>query len=212
MNIIKSTAKKTMSSREIAELTEKRHADVKRDIMVMSEQLEIDVRKFAHTYFDSQNREQGEFLLDQDTTLCLVSGYSAKLRMAIIKRWKQLEEGFYIPQTYGEALQLCADQAKQLEVAKPKIEYFDMVADVNNYMNATTVGQKVGMSATVLNKHLEGLDVYNRAIKTGRVFQQWFIDKGLGVMKKTDNGYNLSRFTNKGEQWVIQKLTSEGVI
>ena len=40
----------TMSSREIATLCDKRHSDVKRDIDVMAEQLEIDVRKFAHIY------------------------------------------------------------------------------------------------------------------------------------------------------------------
>lgn len=223
MNLIQSNVK-TMSSREIADLTGKRHADVKRDILVMGEQLEIDVSKFASIYLDSQNREQREFLLDQDTTLCLVSGYSAKLRMVIIKRWYELENQSLKPQLPDftnpvEAARAWADEVeakliaqKQLELAAPKVEYFDRVADVNNYMNATTVGQKVGMSGTTLNKHLEQFDVYNRAIKTGRVFQQWFIDKGLGVMKKTDNGYNQSRFTNKGEQWVIQKLTSEGIV
>lgn len=223
MNLMQSNVK-TMSSREIAELTGKRHTDVKRDILVMADQLEIDVSKFAHTYVDSQNREQREFLLDQDTTLCLVSGYSAKLRMTIIARWKELENQALKPQLPDFTNPIAAARAwadeveakqlaqQQLQIAAPKVHYFDMVADVNNHMNATTVGQKFGMSATILNKHLEQLNVYNRTIKQGRVFQQWFIDKGLGVMKKTDNGYNQSRFTNKGEQWVIEKLTSEGVI
>ncbi|EPB4209792.1 Rha family transcriptional regulator, partial [Yersinia enterocolitica] len=46
----------TMSSREVAELTGKRHTDVKRDIEVMMAQLNEDVSKFAHTYLDSMNR------------------------------------------------------------------------------------------------------------------------------------------------------------
>lgn len=203
---------KTMSSREIAELTGKRHADVKRDILVMGEQLEIDVSKFASIYTDSQNREQREFSLDQETTLCLVSGYSAKLRMAIIKRWKELEEEFYIPQTYGEALQLCADQAKQLEIAAPKVEYFDKVAERTTLLNATQVGQKVGMSAIKMNLRLSELGVYNKAIKRSRVFQQWFIDQGLGELKQTETGHSQAMFTIKGEQWVIQKFISEGLI
>lgn len=203
---------KTMSSREIAELTGKRHADVKRDILVMGEQLEIDVSKFASIYTDSQNREQREFSLDQETTLCLVSGYSAKLRMAIIKRWKELEEEFYIPQTYGEALQLCADQAKQLEIAAPKVEYFDKVAERTTLLNATQVGQKVGVSAIKMNLRLSELGVYNKAIKRSRVFQQWFIDQGLGELKQTETGHSQAMFTIKGEQWVIQKFISEGLI
>lgn len=223
MNLIQSNIK-TMSSREIAELTGKRHSDVKRDISVMAEQLNLDVSNFAQIYIDQSNRNQTEYLLDQETSLCLVSGYSAPLRMAIIKRWSELESQSLKPKLPDftnpvEAARAWANEVEakqiaqeQLKLAAPKVEYFDRVADVNNYMNATTVGQKVGMSGNALNKHLEQFNVYNRTIKTGRVFQQWFIHKGLGVMKKTDNGYNQSRFTNKGEQWVIEKLTSEGIV
>ena len=50
----------TMSSREIATLCDKRHADVKRDIEVLANQLEIDVSKFAYIYSDSMNRQQHE--------------------------------------------------------------------------------------------------------------------------------------------------------
>ena len=218
------TMQKTMSSREIAELTGKEHRHVRRDIQIMCEQLKIDESRFGHTYVDSMNRNQYEYLLDQETSLCLVAGYSAPLRMAIIKRWKELEDQALKPQLPDftnpvEAARAWANEVEakqiaqeQLQIAAPKVEYFDRVADVHNYMNATTVGQKVGLSGTALNKQLEQFNVYNRAIKTGRVFQQWFIDQGLGVMKKTDNGYNQSRFTNKGEQWVIQKFISEGLV
>ncbi|CAL1778171.1 anti-repressor, partial [Acinetobacter phage vB_AbaM_Highwayman] len=222
MNLIQSNIK-TMSSREISNLTGKRHTDVKRDILVMGEQLEIDVSKFASIYLDSQNREQREFLLDQDTTLCLVSGYSAKLRMVIIKRWQELENQSLKPQLPDftnpvEAARAWADEVeakliaqKQLELAAPKVEYFDRVADVGNLMTASVVGKKIGMSAQVLNAHLQEMKVYDKRQK-GRVFQQWFIDKGYGELKKTDNGYNQSKFTNKGEQWIIEKFVSEGLI
>lgn len=82
----------TMSSREIAELTGKRHPDVKRDIQVMIETLAEDVSAFAHIYRDSMNREQTEYLLDHDHTDCLLTGYSAPMRMKVIRRWRQLEE------------------------------------------------------------------------------------------------------------------------
>ncbi|WP_291972530.1 Rha family transcriptional regulator [Candidatus Symbiopectobacterium sp.] len=66
-----------MSSREIAELTEKRHPDVKRDVERMISDLQGDVSKFAHIYLDSMNRQQTEYLLDRDHTECLLTGYSA---------------------------------------------------------------------------------------------------------------------------------------
>ena len=82
----------TMSSREIATLTGKKHYHVMRDIEILAAQLEVDVSKFGGIYTDSQNRQQTEYLLDKDTCLCLVAGYNAKLRMAIIKRWQELEQ------------------------------------------------------------------------------------------------------------------------
>ena len=116
-----------------------------------------------------------------------------------------------LPQTFAEALQLAADQARQLELAAPKVQYFDRVADTKNLLNASQVGKKVGMSAVKLNQHLADMGVYDRRI-AGRTFAQWFIDKGYGEVKQTEQGYPQSKFTNKGEQWVIEQLVSEGVV
>ena len=82
----------TMSSREIAELTNKRHPDVKRDIKNMLEQLEIGVSNFAHTYKDVQNKQQTEYLLPKKYIECLLTGYSVPLRMKVIDRMHELEE------------------------------------------------------------------------------------------------------------------------
>ncbi|WP_413038119.1 Rha family transcriptional regulator [Pseudomonas coronafaciens] len=84
-----------MSSLEIAELTGKRHPDVKRDIQSMTSELQEDVSIFARIYLDSMNRQQTEYLLDREHTECLLTGYSAKMRMAVIKRWHELEEGIH---------------------------------------------------------------------------------------------------------------------
>lgn len=82
---------RTMSSREIASLTGKRHANVKRDIVAMLAELKVDVLSFEHIYLDGQNREQVEYLLDREHTDCLLTGYSAGLRMKVIRRWRELE-------------------------------------------------------------------------------------------------------------------------
>lgn len=82
----------TMSSREIAELTGKAHRNVRRDIEAMLEELKEDVLSFEHIYLDSMNREQKEFLLDRDHVECLLAGYSAPLRMKVIRRLHELEQ------------------------------------------------------------------------------------------------------------------------
>lgn len=82
----------TMSSREIANVTGKRHANVKRDILAMLKELKADVLSFEHIYLDGQNREQIEYLLDREHTDCLLTGYSAPMRMKVIRRWRELEQ------------------------------------------------------------------------------------------------------------------------
>lgn len=90
---ILSNAIQTMSSREIAELTGKRHPDVTRDIEKMLLELGEDARSFAHIYLDSMNREQVEYHLDRELTETLLTGYSAVLRRKVIARWRELEFG-----------------------------------------------------------------------------------------------------------------------
>lgn len=128
-----------------------------------------------------------------------------------IRKTGSYSDSAKLPQTFSEALQLAADQAKQLEIAAPKVDFYDRVADVGNLMTAGVVGKKIGMSAQVLNTNLDHFKVYDKRQK-GRVFNQWFIDKGYGEIKKTENGFNSSKFTNKGEQWVIEKFVSEGIV
>lgn len=104
----------TMSSREIATLCAKQHQHVKRDVETMCQQLGLDTSKFGHIYLDGMNREQTEYLLDKETCLCLVAGYNAKLRMAIIKRWQELEQATTqkpVPLTFAEALRASTSSA-----------------------------------------------------------------------------------------------------
>lgn len=83
----------TMSSREIAELTGKRHDNVMRDIRKMLEQLGEGLLKFEGTYRDPQNGQLYPcFHLPKDLTITLVSGYSPVLRHRIVTRWMELEE------------------------------------------------------------------------------------------------------------------------
>ena len=50
------------------------------------------------------------------------------------------------------------------------------------------------------------------SIKSGRVFKQWFVDKGFGRMVQNDNGYPQAKFTTDGQAWIVEKFTSEGII
>lgn len=213
---------KTMSTRVIAELTEKEHRNVKRDCEVMFQGLQLDALNFEHIYFDSMNRKQTEYLLNEELTMTLVTGYNIVLRNRVIKRWKELELQANLP-SYAiddpiERAKKWIEEEKQkqaaihqLELAAPKVQYFDKVVDRSTLLNATQVAQKLGMSAVAMNKLLDDLDVYSRNVKRARVFKQWFIDAGYGELKQTELGFSQPMFTTKGEAWAIEKLVSEGV-
>lgn len=81
----------TMSSREIAELTEKEHAHVMRDIRAMLEVLKKDASIFGAIYHDAYGREQACFDLPKRETYILITGYSVTMRAKIIDRWQELE-------------------------------------------------------------------------------------------------------------------------
>ena len=81
----------TMSSREIAKLTGKRHDNVIRDIARMLNELDSAHLKFEGSYKDSTGRTLPTFNLPKRETLILVSGYSVELRAKIIDRWQALE-------------------------------------------------------------------------------------------------------------------------
>ena len=211
--IIKSS-QLTMSTRLIAELTGKEHFNVKRDCVVMFNELELDALRFEGIYFDTMNRQQTEYLLPKNLVETLITGYSIKLRYQVIQRLHELENRAKstVPQTFSEALQLAADQAKQLELAAPKVTYYDTVVERSTLLNASQVAQKIKMSAIKMNKILDSLNVYHRGIKRARLFQQWFIDKGFSEVKQTELGFSQPMFTTLGEAWVIEKLVSEGVL
>ncbi|WP_180052029.1 Rha family transcriptional regulator [Acinetobacter sp. YH12099] len=94
MNILAQFAenKKTMSSREIAELCEKQHKHVCRDIEVMFDALNLNSEGYAQNWTHPQNGQTyTEYLLDENLTMTLVTGYSVVLRHRVVSRWKQLE-------------------------------------------------------------------------------------------------------------------------
>lgn len=99
----------TMSSREIAELCDKRHDHVMRDIKKMLEELysentapkfgvsdftelKFESSDFAGVYKDSTCRTLPCYNLPKRECLILISGYSTALRAKIINRWQKLEK------------------------------------------------------------------------------------------------------------------------
>jgi len=85
---------KKMSSIDIAELTGKNHQHVMRDIRKLIETMAIAESNFGRSeYKDASGKSNPMFELDFQATMTLITGYDAKRRSAVVKRWIALETG-----------------------------------------------------------------------------------------------------------------------
>lgn len=101
---------------------------------------------------------------------------------------------------------------KQIEQDAPKVAHFNAVADRKTLLNATQVAHSVGLkSPQALNTKLDLIGVYNKSVKRGKAFKAWFIEQGLGEMKQGNTGHMQPLFTTKGQVWVYELLSREGV-
>jgi len=138
----------TMSSREIAELCEKRHDHVIVDVEKL-----FDFYKETYTpeksglliqessYVASNGKSNKQYLLSKDAVIDLITGYSLPHRHAVNQRWQELESRMVehrLPTNFVEALEMLvvAEKDKLLLQAKidkdaPKVIIADMLLDAD---------------------------------------------------------------------------------
>lgn len=206
-----------MSSKELLDLINQVRSEMGEPqirLNKFNEKIEDELEGDYYTKSVVQNLNNTESIIyELSIEQCILIGMreSKGVRKNVLTVLKQ-KHSPQLPQSFSEALQLAADQAKKIEEDRPKVDYYEKIVVRDTLLNATQVAQKLQMSAVAMNKLLDQLKVYNKVVKRARVFQQWFIDYGLGELKQTALGYSQPMFTIKGEAWVIEKLVSEGVI
>lgn len=229
--LISRNQKLQVTSQDIAELVGSRHDKVKQSIIRLASAHYNDDGTVKRPALISQPPVgDGEKSANGSTTkvfifsgdkgrrdsIVVVAQLSPEFTARLVDRWQELESQVSqpkIPKNYAEALQLAADQAKQLEIAAPKAEFYDRVVERETLINATQVAQKVGLSAVMMNRALDEIGgIYSKSTKRGRVFIQEFIHKGYGILRMTESGHAQPLFTTAGEARVIELLTNEGCI
>jgi anti-repressor protein len=156
----------SMSSREIAELTGKRHPDVKRDIEKMLADLAEDVSSFARIYLDSMNRQQTEYDLDRELTETLLTGYSAPLRRKVIARWRELETAATVPalpdftnpaiaaRAWAEQFEAKLALSAQIAADAPKVAFAEAIRSIDGVCHIEKVAKTLGYGRNKFFKRL----------------------------------------------------------
>jgi len=107
----------TMSTREIAELLEKQHGNIKISAERLSDKGVIGT--LALQEFTHNGNTYTEYLLNKRDSLILVAQNCPEFTARIVDRWQELEaqqaQAFAIPKSLPEALRLAADLSEQNE-------------------------------------------------------------------------------------------------
>ena len=128
---------RTMSSREIAQLTEKRHDNVIADIRKLLDELQLSIPDFSGVYLADNGQEYECFNLPKRETLILVSGYSIPMRAKIIDRWQELETQQFTELTnLSPILQfLIQTEQKQKQLELQVTQQSAAIADLSHIVN-----------------------------------------------------------------------------
>lgn len=206
------TNQQTMSSREIAELTDKQHKHVLDDIRKLLNELELSTAEFSAMYKADNGQAYECFNLPKRECLILVSGYSIALRAKIIDRWQELENKQpKIPTNFIEAMTLALEQAKQLELQAPKVQAFDALIGADTIFSMNQTAKLLGWGRNKLFAELRKRHIlmdsnlpYQAQLDNGRfVVKDTPIQRSIGTMVVSQ-----SYVTTKGQVWLSKLLNA----
>lgn len=197
MNIVLKDQQQTMTSLEISEATGKEHGHVKRDISKMLTTIydilgDKDASSFGYIYMDSQNRSQTAYRLPYDETICLLTGYDAKSRMAVIKRWQELEGAkpkaldLNDPQALRAALLGYTEKVLQLETKvaadAPKVAFAEVIRAMDGVCHIGEFCKTMRIGRNRMFKRMKE----DKILMASRMPYQKYIDKGyFSVIEQT---------------------------
>lgn len=209
---LSTTAKPTMSSREIAELTGKEHKNVLRVIRdlvsggilaAQIEPLKFEYRGQLFDYYELSKRD----------SLVLVARLSPEFTAAVVDRWQELESLTQLPTDYLSALKALTAEVEQrqkiehqLAIAAPKVQFVDSYVNATGSLGFRETCKLLHIKENVFRKFLlDNQIMYLLAGKLTPYAQH--TDAGRFTVKTGENqanghAFTQTKFTPKGIQWI----------
>lgn len=209
MNLLKFTTQSTtMTSREIAELSGKPHADLMKAIRIMEEAwVNIGQPKFGETYYiDAKGEKRPQYELSKTECLYIATKLNDEVRAKLILRWEALENSksiqnlsrkeiaFMLIQSEEEIERLeeiRKHQEQLIETALPKVLFADCVT-------ASSDTILIGQLAKILRQN---------GIETGqnRLYAKL---RDMGILGSRGSYYNIPSQYAMEQGWFELKETS----
>ena len=221
---------KTMTSLEVAEITNKQHSHIMRDIRDEIDKLgyEIGQSIFGLTeYVDKFNRKQSMYLLTLDGIMQLGARYSAEIRYKLIQIAKEKLQ----PKQYTtkelllmqlesiekiEKLELENKQKQEvIEYQKPKVEYTDNVLKSDTLINISQIAKDFNLSGTGLNKILCENKIQYKQGKQYNLYQKYMnmdLAKSYTYLDTNGSSHMCLKWTEKGRKFIYKLLKELGYI
>ncbi|MDW5510433.1 phage antirepressor KilAC domain-containing protein [Serratia proteamaculans] len=219
MNTMITSANRTMSSREIAQLVESRHSDVCTTIDRLVKRGAISGYA-AMPYTHPQNgRQYSEYQVNKRDSYVVVAQLSPEFTARLVDRWQELENQTSVPQSLPEALRLAADMAEQKAALEQKVQAdAPKVAFVDHYVDASGA-KSLRETAKILNmpeKAMIDALVRDKVLfrLSGNLLPHALRQRdGLFTVKtgKSDFGhaFTQTRVTPRGIRWIAERYASE---
>lgn len=240
MNLMKIDSGLKMNSIEIADLVESRHDDVKRSIdRLVQKNVIVQPPLADEQTVDSLGRKRSNQVYvfsgekGRRDSIVVVAQLCPEFTARLVDRWQELEakeqkNQIVLPNFTDpiEAATAWIEQykekqvaLKQLEVAKPKVEFVDTFVDRGSNRNITSVAKELGITAIALGKWLRAKGYMNKSTKK----QEWnkeFIDKGYGVQKLFNTEVKEDTFksgsqvlvTPAGDLFIKEQVKKHGLV
>ena len=205
----------TMSSIDIAVLTEKRHSDVVRVIdLLMQKKHYRGYAKISYTH-EQNGQTYQKYEINKRDSFVVVAQLSPEFTARLVDRWQELEQTnkFQIPQTLSQALMLAAQQAEQIEQQqllieqqRPAVEFVDRYVEARATKGIREVAKILGQ------KEKEFVaDLIDRGIlfRQGRALLPYasYQHKGYFEVKTGEqhgHAFHQTKFTPSGIAWIVE--------
>jgi phage antirepressor YoqD-like protein len=211
----------TMSSREIADLVEKRHDNVLRTIESLAQRGAIAPPQSEEVPNDGPGPKSiRQYRIGKRDSYVIVAQLSPEFTARLVDRWQDLERAapaLALPRTFAEALRLAADQqerieaqAAQLAAAAPAVEFVGRYVESTGLMTFRQVAKLLAVKEPEFRRFLHEAKImyllngewtaHAQHIAAGR------FEVRAGTAQGNGHAYSTSKFTAKGVEWVAGEL------